>query len=158
MNGSHLFWLSRSKGMTVDIWIMDYYPPRCFQKKISHRSKHNAPKNGRIMAPKNNGTTWKLVSIPFKWVPMLGGFKSRKIINIFCILILVTKVDLRRRVKGKLSLHFLSGVKCQLLLKMGSPPSLFPVSNNQDGGSFSGGIWPCFPGPQKPWCHIFVFL
>jgi hypothetical protein len=23
---------------------------------------------------KNNGTTWKLVSIPFKWVPMLWGF------------------------------------------------------------------------------------
>jgi hypothetical protein len=27
------------KGMTVDIW--DYNPPRCFQKKISGRSKHN---------------------------------------------------------------------------------------------------------------------
>jgi ABC-type oligopeptide transport system substrate-binding subunit len=39
--GSHLFWLSRSKGMTVDIWIGDYNPPRCFQKKISGRSKHN---------------------------------------------------------------------------------------------------------------------
>jgi hypothetical protein len=25
------FWLSRSKGMTVDIWIRDYNPPRCFQ-------------------------------------------------------------------------------------------------------------------------------
>jgi hypothetical protein len=37
----HLFWLSRSKGMTVDIWIRDYNPPRCFQKKISGRSKHN---------------------------------------------------------------------------------------------------------------------
>jgi hypothetical protein len=24
MKGSHLFWLSRSKGMTVDIWIRDY--------------------------------------------------------------------------------------------------------------------------------------
>jgi hypothetical protein len=23
---------------------------------------------------KNNGTTWKLVSMPFKWVPMLWGF------------------------------------------------------------------------------------
>jgi hypothetical protein len=23
MKGSHLFWLSRSKGMTVDIWIRD---------------------------------------------------------------------------------------------------------------------------------------
>jgi hypothetical protein len=33
---------SRSKGMTVDIWIRDYDPPRCFQKKISGRSKHNA--------------------------------------------------------------------------------------------------------------------
>jgi hypothetical protein len=29
------------KGMTVDIWIRDYNPPRCFQKKISSRSKHN---------------------------------------------------------------------------------------------------------------------
>jgi hypothetical protein len=37
-----LFWLSRSKGMTVDIWIKDYNPPRCFQKKISGRGKHNA--------------------------------------------------------------------------------------------------------------------
>jgi hypothetical protein len=36
-----LFWLSRSKGMTVDIWIRDYNPPRCFQKKISDRGKHN---------------------------------------------------------------------------------------------------------------------
>jgi hypothetical protein len=36
------FWLSRSKGMTVDIWIRDYNPPMCFQKKISGRSKHNA--------------------------------------------------------------------------------------------------------------------
>jgi hypothetical protein len=42
MKGSHLFWLSRSKGMTADIWIGDYNPPRCFQKKISGRSKHNA--------------------------------------------------------------------------------------------------------------------
>jgi hypothetical protein len=41
MKGSHLLWLSRSKGMTVDIWIRDYIPPRCFQKKISGRSKHN---------------------------------------------------------------------------------------------------------------------
>jgi hypothetical protein len=38
MKGSHLFWLSRSKGMTVDIWIRDYNPPRCFQKKISGMS------------------------------------------------------------------------------------------------------------------------
>jgi hypothetical protein len=38
MKGSHLVWLSRSKGMTVDIWIRDYNPPRCFQKKISGRS------------------------------------------------------------------------------------------------------------------------
>jgi hypothetical protein len=38
---THLFWLSRSKGMTVDIWIRDYNPPRHFQKKISGRSKHN---------------------------------------------------------------------------------------------------------------------
>jgi hypothetical protein len=42
MKGSHLFWLSRSKGMTFDIWIRDYNPQRCFQKKISGRSKHNA--------------------------------------------------------------------------------------------------------------------
>jgi hypothetical protein len=28
---------SRSKGMTVDIWIRDYNPPRCFQKKVSGR-------------------------------------------------------------------------------------------------------------------------
>jgi hypothetical protein len=41
MKGSHLFWLSRLKGMTVGIWIRDYSPPRCFQKKISGRSKHN---------------------------------------------------------------------------------------------------------------------
>jgi hypothetical protein len=41
MKGSHIFWLSRSKGMTVDIWIWDYNPPRCFQKKISGRGKHN---------------------------------------------------------------------------------------------------------------------
>jgi hypothetical protein len=41
MKGSHLFWLSRSKGMTVDIWIRDDNPPRCFQKKISDRGKHN---------------------------------------------------------------------------------------------------------------------
>jgi hypothetical protein len=41
MKGSHLFWLSRSKGMTVDIWIRDYNPPKCFQKKISGRGKHN---------------------------------------------------------------------------------------------------------------------
>jgi hypothetical protein len=27
--------------MTADIWIMDYNPPRCFQKKISGRGKHN---------------------------------------------------------------------------------------------------------------------
>jgi hypothetical protein len=27
MKGSHLFWLSRSEGMTVDIWIRDYNPP-----------------------------------------------------------------------------------------------------------------------------------
>jgi hypothetical protein len=25
---------------------------------------------------KNNGTTWKLVSMPFKWVPMLWGFNG----------------------------------------------------------------------------------
>jgi hypothetical protein len=41
MKGSHLFLLSRSKGMIVDIWIRDYNSPRCFQKKISGRSKHN---------------------------------------------------------------------------------------------------------------------
>jgi hypothetical protein len=41
MKGSHLFWLSRSKGTTVDIWIRDDNPPMCFQKKISGRSKHN---------------------------------------------------------------------------------------------------------------------
>jgi hypothetical protein len=27
--------------MTVDIWIRDYNPPRCFQKKISGRGKHD---------------------------------------------------------------------------------------------------------------------
>jgi hypothetical protein len=27
--------------MTVDIWIRDYDPPMCFQKKISGRGKHN---------------------------------------------------------------------------------------------------------------------
>jgi hypothetical protein len=41
MKGSQLFWLSKSEGMTVDIWITDYNPPMCFQKKISGRSKHN---------------------------------------------------------------------------------------------------------------------
>jgi hypothetical protein len=35
------FLVSRSKGMNVDIWIRAYNPPRCFQKKISGRSKHN---------------------------------------------------------------------------------------------------------------------
>jgi hypothetical protein len=40
MKGSHLFWLPKSKGIT-DIWIRDYNPPRCFQKKISGRGKHN---------------------------------------------------------------------------------------------------------------------
>jgi hypothetical protein len=50
MKGSHLLWLSRSKGMTVDIWIRDYNPPRCFQKKILGRSKHNA--NFRVDPPK----------------------------------------------------------------------------------------------------------
>jgi hypothetical protein len=33
------FLVSRLKGRTVDIWIRDYNPPRCFQKKISGRSK-----------------------------------------------------------------------------------------------------------------------
>jgi hypothetical protein len=37
-------WLSRSKGMTVDIWIRDYNPPRRFQQKISGRGKHNVHK------------------------------------------------------------------------------------------------------------------
>jgi hypothetical protein len=41
MKDSHLFWLSRSKGMTVYIWIRDFNPPRCFQKNISGRGKHN---------------------------------------------------------------------------------------------------------------------
>jgi hypothetical protein len=27
--------------MTADIWIRDYNPPMCFQKKISGRGKHN---------------------------------------------------------------------------------------------------------------------
>jgi hypothetical protein len=48
MKGSHLFWLSRSKGMTVDIWIRDYSPPRCFQKKISGRGKHNVANLGTL--------------------------------------------------------------------------------------------------------------
>jgi hypothetical protein len=42
MKGSHLFWLSRSKGMTVYIWFRYYNPPRCFQKNISGRGEHNA--------------------------------------------------------------------------------------------------------------------
>jgi hypothetical protein len=42
---------------------------------------------------KNNGTTWKLVSIAFKWVPMLCGFNSLKLPIFLGILILVTKVD-----------------------------------------------------------------
>jgi hypothetical protein len=45
---------------------------------------------------KNNGTTWKLVSIPQYMSTNVMGFQySRTITNIFCILILVTKVDLR---------------------------------------------------------------
>jgi hypothetical protein len=48
MKGSHLFGLSRSNGMTVGIWIRDYNPPRCFQKKISGRGKHNAGNKGMI--------------------------------------------------------------------------------------------------------------
>jgi hypothetical protein len=32
--------------MTVDIWIGDYNPPRCFQKKISGRGKHNGTIHG----------------------------------------------------------------------------------------------------------------
>jgi hypothetical protein len=43
------FWFSRSKGMTVDIWIRDYNPQRCFQKKISGRSKHNVRYNRLYM-------------------------------------------------------------------------------------------------------------
>jgi hypothetical protein len=54
MKGSPLFWLSRSKGMTVDIWIRDYNPPRCFQKNISRRSKHNAFNDrGLLLSPKS---------------------------------------------------------------------------------------------------------
>jgi hypothetical protein len=33
MKGSHLFWLSRSKGMTVDIFIRDYNPPKVFPEE-----------------------------------------------------------------------------------------------------------------------------
>jgi hypothetical protein len=50
MKGSHLFWLSRSKGMTVDIWIRDYNPPRCFQYKISGRGKHNVAMGNILQA------------------------------------------------------------------------------------------------------------
>jgi hypothetical protein len=36
--------------MTVVIWIRDYNPPRCFQKKISGRGKHNEIKiNGFLV-------------------------------------------------------------------------------------------------------------
>jgi hypothetical protein len=35
MKGSHLFWVSRSKGMTVDIWIRDYNPPIGFSRRKS---------------------------------------------------------------------------------------------------------------------------
>jgi hypothetical protein len=38
--------------MTADIWIRDYNPPRCFQKKISGRSKHNE-KNIHVVSSKN---------------------------------------------------------------------------------------------------------
>jgi hypothetical protein len=44
--------------MTVDIWIRDYNPPRCFQKKISGRGKHNVSLamlsaiNGELQASK----------------------------------------------------------------------------------------------------------
>jgi hypothetical protein len=50
MKGSHLFLFSRSKGMTVDIWIRDYNPSRCFQKKISGRGKHNGPIDFKLHA------------------------------------------------------------------------------------------------------------
>jgi hypothetical protein len=33
--------------MTVDIWIRDYNPPRCFQKKISGRREHNVQNRGQ---------------------------------------------------------------------------------------------------------------
>jgi hypothetical protein len=62
-------WLSRSKGMTVDIWITDYDPPRCkcFQKKISGRGKHNVnslvPK--RYTGPGAPIEIW--VSLPNGW-------------------------------------------------------------------------------------------
>jgi hypothetical protein len=55
MKGSHLFWLSRSKGMTVDIWIRDYNPARCFQQKISGRGKHNVNMNNFIA---EKGINW----------------------------------------------------------------------------------------------------
>jgi hypothetical protein len=46
------FLVIKIKGMTVDIWmIRDYNPPRCFQKKISGRSKHNV---GLTLWMKNN--------------------------------------------------------------------------------------------------------
>jgi hypothetical protein len=44
--------------MTVDIWIRDYNPPRCFQKKISGRGKHNG-------TPKFQVPTVKLIFINF---------------------------------------------------------------------------------------------
>jgi hypothetical protein len=37
MKGSHLFWSSRSKGMTVDIWIRDYNPGIIILQGVSRR-------------------------------------------------------------------------------------------------------------------------
>jgi hypothetical protein len=59
MKGSHPFLLSRSKGLTVDIWIRDYNPPRCFQKNISGRGKHNEYKCGSL---KNIGNSKRSVA------------------------------------------------------------------------------------------------
>jgi hypothetical protein len=36
--------------MTADIWIRDYNPPRCFQKKISGRGKHNVSFELRVLS------------------------------------------------------------------------------------------------------------
>jgi hypothetical protein len=49
-----------------------------------------------IFTQKDIKNIWKLVSIPFKWVPMLWVFnRVVKLPIFFCVLILVTKVDHR---------------------------------------------------------------
>jgi hypothetical protein len=73
--------------------------------------------------------------VPFKWVPMLWGLNSRKITNTFCILILVTKVDLRpQTVKHNLEFNgheFLIALFCPNILgvRVYGVPMLTPLGH-----------------------------